>query len=381
MNEVYILGGLRTPIGIKNGVLNNILPEDMAASIIKEALNRYALKQVDEVILGNAVGPGGNISRLSCLKAGLNVPAFTIDMQCASSLMSISVAYSKIRAGLCDLVIAGGVESASMEPIRGYSKNHPRYINKNSKYKVAQFSPEDYDELAMIKGAERVADKYNISKDELDFWSMESHKRAIEAREKELLTDIIVPIGNVSKDEGIRENMNARFLSRLKPILNKSGKITSGNSCLTHDGAGILVLCSERYLKENNKERIFKIISFASSSGNPDLSPEQSQNVVNELLDKNNLSSSSIDVFEINEAFGVIDVLYERNFKEKEKVNIFGGALAYGHPYGASGAIISIHLLKALETIKGKYGAVAIPAAGGLGLAMLIERLDNDEIL
>lgn len=381
MNKVYILGGLRTPIGITNGRLKNVPPEDLAGKLIKEALNRYDLKKVDEVILGNAVGAGGNISRLSTLKAGLNVPAFTIDMQCTSSLMAISVAYSKICCGLCDVIIVGGVESTSMEPIRGYSKNHPRYIDENSTYKVAQFSPGDYDESAMIKGAERVASKYNISMEELNFWSIESHKRAIEAREKGVLKDIIVPIENISKDEGIRENMNDRLLKRLKPILNSTGKITSGNACLTHDGAGILVLCSEKYLKENNIKETFKIVSFASTSGNSDFSPEQANKVVDKLLINNNLEAESIDVFEINEAFGVIDVLYERRFKEKDKLNILGGALAYGHPYGASGAIISIHLLKALEVLKGKYGVVAIPAAGGLGMAMLIERLDNNEIL
>lgn len=379
--EVYILGGVRTPIGITNGSLKDILTEDLAAEVIRDIVSKYNLKKIDEVILGNSVGPGGNISRLSSLKAGLNVPAFTIDMQCASSLMSVSTAYSKIASGLCDVIIAGGVESTSMETTKLYSKNHPRYGDENIGYKVAQFSPDDYDELVMIKGAERVARKHNISREELNFWSIESHKKAIKARKSGWLNKSIVPISDATVDEGIRNNMSERLLNRLKPILGEGNLITPGNACLTHDGAAVLVLCSERYLKENNLKKEFKVCSFSSSSGNPDLSPEQANEAIDKLLHCNNLSGNDIDAFEINEAFGVIDVLYERRFKDKNKLNIFGGALAYGHPYGASGAIISIHLLRALELVNGRYGIAAIPAAGGLGVAMLIERVSKDEFL
>lgn len=375
MNNVYILGGLRTPIGKTNGILKDVLTEDLASNLIKEAIKRYNLKnKIEEVILGNAVGPGGNISRLASLKAGLNVPAFTIDMQCGSSLAAIEVGYSKIKAGLSDLIIVGGVESTSMEPIKGYSKNHPRYLKDNNIYKVAQFSPEDYNEKAMLNGAERVIEKYKITKEELDFWIKESHKRARKAREDKVLKDIIIPCNESLEDEGIRKDISDRFISKLKPLVKKAGKVNAGNACLTNDAGAILVLCSEKYLKDNNLKDKYKIKSIVKTSGNPDYSPVEGINAVEKILSESNLKEEDINAIEINEAFAAIDVLYQRKFKNIDKFNILGGALAYGHPYGASGAIVTIHLLKALELVEGRLGIVAIPSAGAIGSAMLVER-------
>lgn len=375
MNNVYILGGLRSPIGITNGIFKNTLIEDLASKVIKDVVDKFKLEDIDEIILGNSVGCGGNIARLCSLSTGLNVPAYTVDMQCASALESIAIGYSKIASGLKDLIIVGGVESTSMEPMRGYSKNHHKYSKDNNEYKVAKFSPDNYDDLVMIKGAEIVAEKYGFTKEELDRYAIESHKKSMKARESNVLRDIISPINGVIDDEGIRDSINERLLSRVKPILGKGNIITAGNSCLTHDGAAILVLCSEKYLKDNNIKGNFRIVDFKETSGNPDYSPEQAVFSIENILKSNKLKSDDIDAFEVNEAFSVITALINKEYSINDRLNIFGGALAYGHPYGASGGIIALHLLKALEELKRRYGIASIASAGGLGVSMLIERI------
>lgn len=375
MNNVYILGGLRSPIGITNGIFKNILIEDLASNVIKDVVDKFKLKDIEEMILGNSVGGGGNIARLCSLNADLNIPASTIDMQCASALESIVIGYSKISAGLRDLILVGGVESTSMEPIRSYSKNHPKYSKINNEYKVAKFSPENYDELSMIKGAERVAEKYGFTKEVLDKYAIYSHKKAIKARDSKVLSGIISSINGVIYDECIRDSVNEKLLSRVRPILGKGNKITAGNSCLTNDGAAILVLCSEKYLMDNNIRGSFKIVDFEEVAEDPDYSPEAALYSINKLLKSNNLTSDDISAFEVNEAFAVITALINKKYNINDRLNIFGGALAYGHPYGASGGIITLHLLKALEERKGRYGIASIASAGGLGVSMLIERI------
>lgn len=404
MEKVYILGGLRTPIGITNGILKNKLPEELAAIVIKDLIRKFNLKHIDSVILGNAVGPGGNIARLSSLIAGLDVPSFTIDMQCASALKSIEVAYTEIACGLSEVIIAGGVESTSMSPVRYYSKNDPRKTKDKEFYKVAQFTPDDHSELSMIEGAERVAKKYAFSREDLDLLSIESHRKAFES--KKYLEGIKTAVNTdkcenlnmnntnliIEEDEGIRKGINERLLKRLRPILNGGNMMTAGNSCLTHDGAAMVILCSERGIKkilnnvyiEAEKElkndmlvkldEIFQIKGFCNISGDGNLSPENGVKVVKKIMSNFNLTYDDIDAFEINEAFAVIIALFQEEFGNMEKLNRFGGALAYGHPYGASGGIITLHLIEVLKHFNGRRGIVAIPAAGGLGEAMLLER-------
>lgn len=404
MEKVYILGGLRTPIGITNGILKNKLPEELAAIVIKNLIRKFNLQHIDSVILGNAVGPGGNIARLSSLMAGLDVPSFTIDMQCASALKSIELAYTEIACGLSEVIIAGGVESTSMSPVRYYSKNDPRKTKDKEFYKVAQFTPDDHSELSMIEGAERVAKKYAFSREDLDLLSIESHRKAFES--KKYLEGIKTAVNTdkcenlnmnntnliIEEDEGIRKGINERLLKRLRPILNGGNMMTAGNSCLTHDGAAMVILCSERGIKkilnnvyiEAEKElkndmlvkldKIFQIKGFCNISGDGNLSPENGVKVVKKIMSNFNLTYDDIDAFEINEAFAVITALFQEEFGNIEKLNRFGGALAYGHPYGASGGIITLHLIEVLKHFNGRRGIVAIPAAGGLGEAMLLER-------
>ncbi len=378
MDEVFILGGLRSHIGLKNGIFQFVQPESLGESVLKHLIEKYEIGRIDEIICGNAVGTGGNIARLMALTAGVSneVPAFTVDMQCASAMISIDIAFSKIKSGQCDLIIAGGFESSSLQPMRTYHKNDKRYDINNPNYTVAQFSPDDNSQNSMLEGAERVAKLYQIEKTELDFWVKESHKRAKEARDEKILEDIISPVDNSTYDEGIRDKMSQRLLDRIPPILGKGTIINAANSCLINDGASFIILCSKKYLERVKKNPKAKIINTCTIGTDANLSPTSAIKAMDKILEIEKLNYLDISAVEFNEAFAVIDVLFQRKYPELiNRYNIFGGALAYGHPYGASGAIIALHLLKALEKIKGRYGICSIAAAGGLGSALLIERV------
>lgn len=381
MNEVYILGGLRSYIGVENGIYKNILPEDLGAEVLKSLIEKYNIKNIDEIICGNSIGTGGNITRLMALKAGISeeVPAFTVDMQCASSSKAIEIGYNKIKAKEANIIIVGGFESSSMKPLRIYNDKDYRSSVNNGKYNVAQFSPEEFGDDTTFKFGERVVEEENITEEELNYWSIRSHKKAFES--KDILKSITLSINGSTKDEGIRKNISERLLNRLPKII-KSGKTNVGNISLTNDGAAFLVLCSEEYLKENNLKSEYKIKGTKTIGINPLVSPKGALKACSLLLEKENLSYEDISVFEFNEAFAAIDVMFQRkNPSLIDRYNIFGGALAYGHPYGASGAIIMLHLLKALEKTKGRYGVTSIAASGGISMAILIERIKKQDEL
>ncbi len=381
MNEIYILGGLRSYIGVENGIYKNILPEDLGAEVLKSLIEKYNIKNIDEIICGNSIGTGGNITRLMALKAGISeeVPAFTVDMQCASSSKAIEIGYNKIKAKEANIIIVGGFESSSMKPLRIYNDKDYRSSVNNGKYNVAQFSPEEFGDDTTFKFGERVVEEENITEEELNYWSIRSHKKAFES--KDILKSITLSINGSTKDEGIRKNISERLLNRLPKII-KSGKTNVGHISLTNDGAAFLVLCSEEYLKENNLKSEYKIKGTKTIGINPLVSPKGALKACSLLLEKENLSYEDISAFEFNEAFAAIDVMFQRkNPLLIDRYNIFGGALAYGHPYGASGAIIMLHLLKALEKTKGRYGVTSIAASGGISMAILIERIKKQDEL
>lgn len=382
MNKVYLLGGARTPIGVKKGQFKHVLPEDLGAMVLKDLIKRYDLQQIDEIIGGNVVGPGGNLTRLMALKAGLpeEVVSYTVDMQCASATIALDLAYQKIKSGQCDLIIAGGFESTSLQPRKSYDKKDPRYNEEDQGFMVSQFSPTEIGEQVMLRGAERVVEKEAIMKEELDFWSIKSHQLAHNASSQ--LKDCIVEVNGIKSDEGIRPKMNQKLINRLTPLLEKDGKINASNACLMHDGAAFLILCSTTYLQKTKQSPKAEVMQTTLVGGNPQYSPTLALKAIKKLLDSAQMSAEQISVFEVNEAFAVIDVLFERTYPHLiSRYNPLGGALAYGHPYGASGAIILLHLLKALELSEGEFGVSSIAAAGGLGSAMLIRKVHENELL
>ena len=373
--NVYILGGLRTPIVVANTKFKNIRPEIFGAEVLKALRKKFNLNRVDEIICGNAVGTGGNLARLMTLLAGFDksTPALTVDRQCASGAAAISIAFAKISAGLADVIIAGGAESSSLQPLRIYHKNDDRFNltaadNIQGAYKTAQFSPEELDPLAMLKGAQRVAQAENISKAELDSWVFISHQRANDA--KNILKDFIVPINGVDADNGIK-NITEKLLARAPLPLGKNSVISAANACRINDGAAFVVLANENFIRENNLLPAAQILDVMTLGINPLESPRGAQAVADKILAKNNLRYENLAAIEFNEAFAVIDILFQRAHKNLTDIyNPLGGALAYGHPYGASGAILMIHLLAAL---KNGLGLISIAGAGGTGDSILIE--------
>lgn len=375
--DAYILGGLRSFVGVVNGMYRHVPAEKLGAAVLKKVMEKYQVTKPDYIIAGNGVGAGGNITRLMALEAGvdISVPAFTVDVQCGSGLESIAVAAAKIKSGEADCVIAGGFESSSTQPRRGYNPNHPDYKD-DSWYSVAKFMPGIHRETVMLEGAELAAQREQITKAELDSWVLRSHRLATTARNEGLLQDIIAPVFGASKDEGIRPRMSQRLLDRMPKVLPGGEFITAANSCLINDGAAFLVLCSEKYVQEHNLKPQARVIGSTACGGDPLVSPRTAVTVLEKLLARYQLREEDIADFELNEAFAVIDVLFTRTFKQSvDKYNIFGGALAYGHPYGASGGIITLHLLEALRQRGGRLGTASVAAAGGVGTALLIERV------
>lgn len=383
MMKAYIIGGVRTPIGKTNGYLKSFLPEQLAGLVLNDLLARYSLspENIDQVLLGNAVGPGGNIARVSVLAAGwpYRIPGITVDSQCGSGLSAIQLAVSQIAAGQAELIIAGGVESTSMAPRRQFNPNDPRFQGDTVYYESAPFSTPEVGDPGIGQAAENLAEKLAISREDMDLLALESHKKAFVAQQQGLLRDIIHSIRTEDKeitdDECIRKQMSLALLKRMPPAFMPGGRITAGNSCLKHDGAAVLLLASEAAVKKYNLAPQAVIRQVASCGCDPNFFPLSPVYAIQKLIARSGLSLHDIAALEINEAFAVkiLACCRELDFS-LEKTNLLGGALAYGHPYGASGAIILLHLLKALQKVQGRFGIASIGAVGGMGNAVLIER-------
>ena len=383
MDKVYIIGGMRTPIGKTGGYLKDLLPEHLSSIVLQEVINKYHIspKNIDQVILGNVVGPGGNIARVSVLQAGwpYSTPALTVDSQCGSGLSAINLAANQILAGDGELLLAGGVESTSMAPRRQFNHNDPRFQGENAYYERAPFSPPSIGDPEVGEGAENLAMELSISRKAMDLLALTSHQKASKVQDEGFFKDIIAPITLLDKtittDECIRRGITLKLLERMKPAFRVGGKITAGNTCLKHDGAAVILLASQRAVQKYNLTPQAIIRGTANAGCDPNAFPLGPVSAIQQLLSKKGLTLKDIDALEINEAFAVkILACCQQLGFSLDKTNILGGALAYGHPYGASGAIIILHLLKALQQTKGRLGIASIGAVGGMGIATLIER-------
>ena len=338
------------------------------------------------------------------LEAGLSesIPSVTVDLQCASSLEAVITAAARIQSGLADLVIAGGFESSSTQPLRSYNPNHPyvsshtdnpsgnpAYIHDGSPadnsdvrrtglsltYSTAKFIPGPHREDVMLQGAEKTICHYHISPGEMDAWVLESHRRAYKAAREGLLDSITVPVYGLDHDEGIRPRLNQRLLDRLPCVLRDGRYLNAANACTMNDGAAFLLLCSEPYLKKHKLSARFRLANACTVGADPLMSPASVLPAVKGLLERSGLSMNDIGAIECNEAFAAIDVLINRAYPDQaSRYNQLGGALAYGHPYGASGAIILLHLMKSMELSESSRGICCAAAAGGIGSAILLEQ-------
>ncbi|MCF7846390.1 MAG: thiolase family protein [Candidatus Peribacteraceae bacterium] len=392
-NDPVIVSAVRTPFGkASRGTLVNTRPDDLAALVLREALHRVpkiSPEMVEDVLLGCGFpeGPqGSNVARPAALLAGIpdSVPAATVNRFCASGLQTVAQIADRIRLGEMQVGLAGGVESMSMVPIVGSQfRPNPTLIEKLPKFY-----------LSMGLTAERVAERFGVSRAEQDRFAFQSHQRALEARKSGRFNSEIIPVKvrqtkpapggkiieteiELKEDEGVREDTSLEILAGLKTVFKKDGTVTAGNSSPMSDGAGAVLLTSRAKAAELGLKPLARFVSYAVVGVPPDIMGVGPAKAIPKLLNQTGLKLNDIDLFEINEAFAaqILYVLRELRIPE-EKINPNGGAIAIGHPLGATGARLTATLIGELQRRKARYGIVSMCTGGGMGAAGLFERLD-----
>ena len=388
--SVYIVGMARTPIGSLGGVLSSVAAPQLGAIAMKEALSRAGVKpeQVQEVFMGNVVsaGIGQAPAQQASIYAGIptNVPCTTVNKVCASGMKSIMLGAQTILNGDNDIVVAGGMESMS---------NIPYYLDKaRTGYRLGNGNIVDgilkdglwdpYKDYHMGNAGELCSSTYNITRQDQDAFAKESYTRAANAWKNCYFSKEVVPVETggrtpvtVKEDEEFKK-ANFEKMASLKPAFTKEGTITAANASKINDGAAAVVLVSEEKMKELGLKPIARIISFADASQAPEWFTTTPIKAMNKALDKAGLKVSDIDFAEVNEAFSCVAII---NAKEiglpMEKLNVWGGAVALGHPIGCSGARITVTLSNILQTNKGRYGMAGICNGGGGASAIVLENM------
>ncbi|MEM4095657.1 MAG: thiolase family protein [Metallosphaera sp.] len=390
MNEVYIVSAVRTPIGRFGGSLKSVKPVDWGAIVIREALNRANLdpSKVEITIMGNVLraGHGQDVARQAALKAGIpwEVDGYSVDMVCSSGMMSVTNAAQIIKNEDADIVVAGGIESMSQAMLAVSSE--VRWGVKFLSGKSLSFIDtmlqdgltDPFNFKLMGQEADMVAKERDISRRELDEIALESNRRAHQAWEKGIFNSETVPVrlneGKLDRDEGIRQDTNLEKLASLKPAFTENGVHTAGNSSQISDGAAALVLMSEKAVKEYGVEPVARIMGYSWVGIESWRFTEAPIFSIKKLLSKLNLTVNHFDYFENNEAFAVNNVLLHKFLNVPyEKLNVFGGAIAIGHPIGASGARIIVTLLNVLSKMQGKRGIASICHGTGGSTALAVE--------
>ncbi len=380
MREAVVVLAKRTAIGKIGGMFKHIPPEQLLTPLFKSILLETKINPstIDEVIIGNAVGPGGNLARLALLQAGLpqSVPGVTVDRQCGSGLEAIITAARFIQAGAGHIYLAGGVESTSLAPWK-LEKPSSLY-NQPKLFTRARFSPEAIGDPDMGVAAENVATTYGITRKAQDEYALSSHKKAVRALELGYFAKEIVPVEEMTVDECIRKNTSIEKLAKLPPVFKEEGTVTAGNACPINDGASLVLLLSNEKALELGLQPIMRFVDATSAGVDPNHLGIGPVPAVTKLLKRQQLNVSDIDIVEFNEAFAsqVIASIQQLNIPF-EKVNVNGGALALGHPYGASGSILVTRLSAEMERQSLQRGIATLGIGGGLGLAALFERIES----
>jgi len=391
--EVYVVAGYRSAVGkAPRGVFRFTRPDELASDVIKYLMSKLPnldKDRIDDVIVGNATPEaeqGLNIGRMVSLM-GLNtvkVPGMTVNRYCSSGLETIAIADAKIRAGFADCIIAGGVETMSPIPFGGWKivpgldlvKAHADYY------------------WGMGLTAEAVANEYNVSREDQDKFSYDSHQKAIAALKAGLFKDDIVPITVketyldekekkktreyvVEHDEGPRADTSIEALAKLKPVFANGGSVTAGNSSQTSDGAAFVMLMSEKMVKELNLKPIARLVSYAVAGVEPRIMGIGPVEAIPKALKMANLKKEDIDLIELNEAFAAQSLAVIRTLDlDISKINVNGGAIALGHPLGCTGGKLSVQLFNELRRRKKKYGMVTMCVGTGQGAAGIFEMLN-----
>ncbi|WP_313637620.1 thiolase family protein [Paenibacillus sp.] len=380
MIEAVIVMAKRTPIGRMGGLLSTLEPEALLAPLIQQivAETNLPIDMIDDVVIGNVVGPGGNIARVAALEAGLpvSVPGVTVDRQCGSGLEAINIAARLIQSGAGEIYLAGGVESTSRAP---WKMAKPlTLMGVPQLYTRAHFTPSSYGDPDMGIAAENVARKYGISREEQDQYALKSHQKAVHAQQSGRFQQEIVPLlveGEwVKTDECPRSNTSLDKLRKLPSIFEEKGTVTAGNACPINDGAALLLMMSREKCRQLKLKPILRVVDAQAAGVDPNYLGMGPVPAVQKVLHRQQLTIADLDIVEFNEAFAsqVLASLNELQIPQ-EKINLGGGALAIGHPYGASGAILMTRLCAEMQHAPYKRGLATLGIGGGIGLATLLE--------
>jgi acetyl-CoA C-acetyltransferase len=393
MTTAVILSACRTPIGSFGGALKDLSAADLGAIVIREAIARAGVNGADigDVIMGCVLqaGAGMNIARQAAIKAGVpvEVPAETVNRVCGSGLQAVVHAVEAIKVGYVDLVVAGGTESMSNAP----------YIAKGARWGYRMGNGELLDSLlaegltCAIKGchmgvtAEEVMKRFDVSREDQDAFAAESQRRAARAvNEGAFQAEIVAvevpqkkgPALRVDKDEYPRAGTTVEKLAALKPAFTKEGSVTAGNASGINDGAAALVVASEEKARQAGKQPLARILSYCTTGVDPMIMGMGPVEALKRAAQRARLSLEDLDLFELNEAFASQSVAVARELKlDPARVNIHGGAIALGHPIGASGARVLTTLVHALKARGGGRGAASLCIGGGMGIAMIVEAM------
>jgi acetyl-CoA C-acetyltransferase len=385
--DAVIVSAVRTAIGRQGGALAGVPAHLLGAEVIKEAVKRANIKPeiVDDVIFGNVLAGGGNIARLTALQTGLSVafPGVTVDRQCGSGINAINLAAQAIRAGDGDVYIAGGTESMSRAPYLLERPEKP-YNPAPPSFKKSQLSPKEIGDPPMGITAENLAEKYKITREEQDEFSLRSQQRMAlamdEGRFDQQIVPITIPVKKgepfvFNRDEHPRPQTTLEALSKLQPAFLKGGTVTAGSSSGLNDAASALVIMSREKAEELGITPLAVIRSYAVAGVDPNIMGIGPVPAVRKVLERSGLSIKEMDLIEINEAFAAQVIACNRELDmDLEKVNVNGGAIAHGHPLGATGAILVTKAVYELKRSGGKYALITACIGGGQGIATIIER-------
>ncbi|HTC67211.1 MAG TPA: acetyl-CoA C-acetyltransferase [Candidatus Acidoferrum sp.] len=394
METPVILSAVRTPVGKFQGGLSSFSAVELGSKVVAEAIRRADLapKQIDEAILGNVVqaGLGQNPARQAALKGGCDprVAALTINKVCGSGLKAVALAAQAVQLGESEIVLAGGMESMSNCPYllpqarTGYRIGDGKLIDSM----IHDGLWDAYEDFHMGMTGELVAEKYSISREEQDRFAFESHQKAVRARKSCFFEAQILPMEVPQKkgppivikyDESPREDTSMEALAKLKPAFKKDGTVTAGNAPGTNDGAAALIVTSERHAQSLGKKPVARIVAQAVSGVEPKWVMMAPVDAVEKLLRKTGWDrNKDVDLIELNEAFAVAAIAVTRQLRlDSEKVNVNGGAVAIGHPIGASGARILVTLLYELQRRNLRRGIAALCLGGGNAVAVALEMM------
>lgn len=391
MTRVVLAAAYRTPIGVFGGAFKDVPAYDLGATLIEHIIKETGLNpsEINEVIIGNVLqaGQGQNPARIAAMKGGLpeTVPAFTVNKVCGSGLKSIQLAYQSIVTGENDIVLAGGMENMSQSPMLvnnsrfGFKMGHQSMVDSM----VYDGLTDVFNQYHMGITAENLVEQYGISREEQDTFAVNSQQKAVRAQQNGEFGSEIVPVSIpqrkgepivVTKDEGVRENVSVEKLSRLRPVFKKDGTVTAGNASGINDGAAMMLVMSEDKAKELNIEPLAVFDGFGSHGVDPSIMGIAPVGAVEKALKRSKKELSDIDVFELNEAFAAQSLAVDRELKlPPEKVNVKGGAIALGHPIGASGARVLVTLLHQLND-EVETGLTSLCIGGGQAIAAVVSK-------